>query len=294
MLTVRAHDENHSSRKLIYWLSGLTVLFAAILVVVVYSYPRQQLLAFNAEYIGTYRGLGWHDEPGYFGKNWFRIHWKADDGILTEVIYREYGYSPVRSSYPDGSLRYAGLCLVEQNGTLDEPIPDEHDVLQAKYYSPEGRLLSEIKGATGIQTLCDAAGNVVWELKLVGGQRRALTVRDSSGEVLRSIYYDQTGDAIEPFAYVKNHANDTPRIRGRGLVKGFHEDPGGEIGRWYWFYDDGSLESIVNHVLEPPVEQMFERGERFPTEEERAEIRAIEAKLECQSTAELSNTLDGD
>ncbi|QDT01396.1 toxin-antitoxin system YwqK family antitoxin [Adhaeretor mobilis] len=266
-------SEARRPRKLVYLLSGLAVALFLLVVMSIYVYPRQQELSFNPAYIGTYRGVGLHDGAGYFGKNWFRVHWETDDGISTEVLIDDYGYGPFQSYYPDGELRGTGLCLVEPNGGMEDPMPDEHDVLQGKFYAPDGSLLSEVINGTGTQTLCDAAGNIIWKLRLKAGTRREHWMFSSDGVTLSHTRYDH--DELVNGAYISEHYNGKPKARGR-----YRSGYGSTVGNWYRFHDDGSLESITDHDTEPPAEQKFERGERFPTPKEQAEIRAIEAELE--------------
>jgi hypothetical protein len=91
------------------------ILVFAILVVCVlglvalYASPKSQVLSVHESYVGYYRGLGWNDGGGFFGKNWFRIVVREGDGSYWVVDVNGPGYAPNRGYYATGVLREEGV-----------------------------------------------------------------------------------------------------------------------------------------------------------------------------------------
>lgn len=122
-----------------------------------------------ASYVGYYYGFGLADRPGiFFGRNYYRVRMaptRAEDG-LTDVGFSGVGWNRFRETYPNGTLREEGIRRVTLNGTFNEglePDPDLHDVKEGKYYDPSGKLGSEVKDGTGVQTYWNTSGVKVWE-----------------------------------------------------------------------------------------------------------------------------------
>jgi len=135
--------ENRSITRPLLWifLLGL-VFFTLTLLATIYYSPQKQVLTINSDYVGYYYGLGLHNGTGFAGKNWFRVHVDEGNDCYWEVDMNGYGYSPYQGYYPNGNLREEGICLVEENGGPGgDPAPDRQQVLQGRYYDPQGKLV---------------------------------------------------------------------------------------------------------------------------------------------------------
>ena len=158
-------------------------------------WPKSQPLPVNEKYYrGYYRGLGLVDGPGFPGKDFFRVVVKHIDEGYWEVRFRGAGYSPYRGYYPNGTLREEGECRVEFYGVdQSDPCPDNHDVRWGKYYLPDGRLGSEVRDGSGVQTYWSSNATKVWELELKDFKRRRLTMWKPDGTRLTQEEYDHNG-----------------------------------------------------------------------------------------------------
>lgn len=289
MATDPAHHENHNSRKLNYALGGLVVGLFVILLLACYSHSRQEKSITGAfmsgrSFTGSYRGLGWHNEPGFFGKNWYQVRMDVQDygGYWAEAQFSGYGYTPFRSYYPDGAIRSEGRCLVKQD-EFGQPYLDETDILDGKYYDLEGKLLSQVKYGKGVRTLTDATGRVRSETL----QRRdgsTVTSWFNRSEVrIKQWTYGSDRKASGPF--LENYPSGKPHLRGRY---------GPDVFLRFALAEDGSLQFIERNKPNDHNREDYKPGERFPTEEERVEIQAIEAELGYRTKADPANTPVGD
>jgi hypothetical protein len=163
-------------------------------------WPKSQPLSVNEQYYrGYYRGLGLSDQRGFLGKNFYRVVVQDIDEGYWEVWFREAGYSPYRGYYPNGTMREEGECLVEFVGFGgNEPVPDRHAVRWGKYYLPDGRLGSEVKNGSGIQTYWYSDGTECWELELRDFKRRRLMWRKPDGTLFTQEEYDRDGRWLPP------------------------------------------------------------------------------------------------
>lgn len=115
--------------------------------------PRSQSITRDKSAIGYYTGLGISDGSGYFGKNWYRLvyHESQDDSDRLNgrwvIDISRSDYSSFRGYYATGVLREEGQCMVVLDGT--GPQPDWLDIQRAKFYDPNGELVSEIKNGNG-------------------------------------------------------------------------------------------------------------------------------------------------
>ena len=229
-------------------LAVVTVVPAGLLVS--YFLPRHD--APRSGVIATYYGLGWHDEPGFFGKNWVHLRIEWGDGCWQEVDMDGYGYSPTRGYYPDGAIREESVVLVNESDGTPNWLGDP--VLQGKYYDINGKLVSEVTDGTGRQILHDPSGSKRWELELRDGKRVEHIQYSPSGHVLHRHRYDAAGRAHGLF--VSHYEDGTPRGRGR-FRNGEH------VGIWYGFHPDGSVRSIEDNNATPSTLVEFDPGERF-------------------------------
>jgi hypothetical protein len=248
------------------WLSltlgvlAVIVVPAAILLALYYT-PRHELASYYTPQseepqlaVRTYHGLGWHEEPGYMGKNWITYRRDEDDGCYWEIDLREYGYSHARGYYPSG-------VLMEESECKTVPDPDRHDVRNGRYFDPNGKLVSEIINGTGRQTLFYAEGTVRCVLDLKVGSRVELTWHSSSGHVILHCRYDENERFHGP--HIINHQDGTPKWR-------YRFEHGNEIGNWYLFHPDGTIKEIGGNGTSPPSE--FAAGERHITADELAAV----------------------
>jgi hypothetical protein len=202
-----------------------------------YWIPKSQALFYGDAYVGYYRGLGYTNERGYFGKNWYRIVVHEDADGYWEVDVNGMGYNSYRGYYGTGVLREEGMCLVEENA--DDIAPDRHDLLHGKFYDPKGNLIAEVKNRTGKQILCFADGTRFWELDLVNGQRARVRMWYPNGQLV----------VEEKFVEGRWHGK-TVGYHPNGQIRFCGEYAAGKrVGIWRRYKEDGSLESETNHDL---------------------------------------------
>jgi hypothetical protein len=223
-----------------------------------YFHPRHQELA--AGETGTYCGLGWHDGPGYAGKNWLLLRAEEDDGCWWEVDLDGYGYSTTSGFYANGAVMERSVSLVEEGAHC--PLWDRHQVRDGTYFDLDGNVVSEIKSGTGRQTLFDANGVKSWELELRNGKRVELDWYWPTGHVLLSEAYDD--QERRHGIFIEEYEDGIPKRRGR-------YEHGERVGLWYHLYPDGSVETLEDYGTDPSTDTHFARGERQLTAEERAD-----------------------
>ena len=141
---------------------------------------------------GYYFGFGLINKPGIlFGKNYYRVRLAptADEDGFTDVVFAGEGWNTFRGTYPNGTLREEGVCRVYWNGTFSgglEPDPDLSDVKDGKYYDPTGKLASEVKNGTGVQTYWNCKGIKIWELELKDFKRARVSQWHDDGQPIKA------------------------------------------------------------------------------------------------------------
>lgn len=215
----------------------IAVACSAIAMAVPYWIPKRQVLTLNDAYVGYYRGLGLTQRRGYFGRNWFRVVVHEDADGYWEVDVSGLGYNKYRGYYGSGQLREEGLCMVEENGGGYDIAPNRHDLLSAKFYDPNGKLISEVKNRTGKQVLCHASGQRLWELDLLDGEYAHLRKWYKNGQLAHeSAYRDGKQHGVSVGYYPNGQLN----------YRGTYED-GKKTGIWVHYSKDGIPESEADH-----------------------------------------------
>lgn len=210
----------------------------AIAIAVPYWIPKRQVLTLNEAYVGYYRGLGQTNGRGYFGRNWFRVVVHEDIDGYWEVSVDGLGYNEYRGYYGNGQLREEGLCMVIENGPGGYDIaPMRHDLLNAKFYDPNGQLISEVQNKTGKQILCHANGQRFWELDLLDGKYEHAKMWDINGQLTHESEYrigEQHGVSVGYYP--------SGQLKYRGAYA-----RGRKTGKWVWFTEDGKLDSETDY-----------------------------------------------
>ncbi len=185
-----------------------------------------------------YRGFGFNDGTGIFGKRWYAVTFDPeDDGSHWQFEFIEPGYNPFKAYYADGTLQQEGECLIEVMGFENGPYPDWHNLRWAKCYRPDGSLGSEVIDGTGIQTQWMPGGTKTWELELLNYQRTAHTMWYPNGQLHAHQAY-VNGRVHGPFiSYYPSGAKQT---------EGAY-DAGRRVGTWIRYNEDGSVESSESH-----------------------------------------------
>ncbi|GEM_PF-2364739 len=220
----------------------LLPLLCAVGLQIVYWVPRSQPLSWDPGIVGYYRGLGLSDEPGYMGKNWCRLEFRyaGSDGFLGgywEVDIDGLGYNQYRGYYLTGVLREEGLCMVVEEGT-EVRARCREELHRAKFYDPNGALISEIIDGTGKQILCFSNGQRFLEAEFVNGKSSGPVRVWSRNGRLRCEAYDRNGIADGPCtSYFPNGG-----VQNQGEYK-----DGKEVGVWVHYAEDGSVASRINH-----------------------------------------------
>jgi len=149
-------------------------------------YPKKDKF-FPDEPLGAiryYRGFGLTDKPSIAGKRYYRL-----DVVLTcpedgrcEVDFR-YGREkhPFIALYPYGTIRAKGYCTVVLDH-FGQPI-DIGQITDGVFYSPSGRITTEVRDGTGVETYWSYAGIKIWEAHLKGGHRTRLTMWHRNGQL---------------------------------------------------------------------------------------------------------------
>jgi antitoxin component YwqK of YwqJK toxin-antitoxin module len=210
--------------------------------------------------VGTYYGLGWHDGPGYTGRNWVRLRDEGTDGCWWEIDLDGYGYSTTNGYYANGAVMDRSVTLVEEN--VDGPYWDRHQVRDGTYFDPDGNVVSEVRAGTGRQTWFYANGGKHWEVELRDGQRVEHAMHWPNGHLMNTHGYD--GNERPHGDYTSDYEDGTPRTRGP-------YEHGKHVGLWYHFYPDGSVEKIEDYRTDPSTTTHFEPGERQLRDDELAD-----------------------
>ena len=119
----------------------------------IYFLPKSYLPQGRPDLQLFYRGFGFSQQPGFFG----RIYERAviDDGLAgtTHVRFSQSGFSDFESFYAEGRLRVSGKCRVEFYDLTACPYPSTGVVRSATYYSPTGKIASTVdEKGTGVLT----------------------------------------------------------------------------------------------------------------------------------------------
>ncbi len=145
-----------------WWVCGLCVATLSIIAVGVESWPKATPLSLNPNvFVGYYWG------GGLLGKHFYRV--VANEGLYGhwEVAFRgNPGYYAYRGYYPDGTIREEGEIYVGLSGLPLEPIPNTSDVKWGNYYTPDGKLGSQVRDGTGEQKFWYPNGKLRWRLVL--------------------------------------------------------------------------------------------------------------------------------
>lgn len=169
----------------------------AVLLGVPYSWPKSEQLQYlvtpNDDHIGYYRGLGWIEEPGFFGKNFYRLRILTGGGdpieyVNVDVFIDEKDSCPFRAHYPDGTLRLQGVGSVEFTGYGgNEPVPNIDYPRAGNYYRPDGTLGSEIVDGTGVATIWNVDGAKMSEWRIEDYEFVSWTQYDVDGNATKHI-----------------------------------------------------------------------------------------------------------
>lgn len=220
----------------------LLPLLCAVGLWIVYWMPRSQPLSWDPSIVGYYRGLGLTDGPGYMGKNWFRLEFRERgiDGLLGgywEVDIDGLGYNQYRGYYLTGVLREEGLCMVVEEGT-EVRAKYRAELQRAKFYGPNGALISEIKDGVGKQILCFSNGQRFLEAEFNNGKCSGpMRVWGRNGRLRCEAYY-RNGTADGPCtSYFPN---------GGVQYQGEYKD-NEEVGVCVHYAEDGSIVSRIVH-----------------------------------------------
>ncbi len=117
-----------------------------------------------------YRGIKIPGDSLVLFKKYYGIVYKdRNTGTLFSIVFEKEGYNPFFLFYEGGGIAGRGLCKVNNNGY--EIMEDIHDIQEAEFYDPEGKLVSEIHDGTGIQKLYYSNGTLYWELELENFKR---------------------------------------------------------------------------------------------------------------------------
>jgi hypothetical protein len=211
-------------------------------VAVAWAWPKSCPLSLSPSFTGYYRGFGLGGVP-LLGKVFYRATFPTtspDDG-LTEVSFSARGWNPFRGTYPDGTLREEGVCWVDINGGANDPAPNIHQVQWGKYYDPSGKMVSEIKDGTGIQTYFTRKGVKTWELELKDGERVHLSWWHDTGTLFHT----------ETYAADKVHSESASYYPSGKLERAGSCYLGRPTGTWTEYNEDGSVKSVEHYGAAP-------------------------------------------
>lgn len=226
----------------------IVVAFVAVFLAIPYWIPKHQVLSINDRYTGYYRGLGFHNSRGYFGKSWYRIVVDDDDGCYWEVEVKRLGYNQYRGYYESGVLREEGECIIEPNSF--DIYPDRTDLLWGQYYDPKGNLISSVVDKTGKQILCYPNGKFAWELDLLNGDRTLVRMWHPNGQMTLESRWEPGEDHGTSVGYYPN---------GQMEYRGKYSKSGHSVGVWTRYNEDGSLDSEIDHGADDDVVLEHER-----------------------------------
>jgi len=200
-------------------------------------------------YVAYYRGFGFNDRPGMFGRNYCRVRLAprtAEDGF-TDVAFLGEGWNSFRGTYPDGTLREEGVCWVMLNAGI-EPFTGLDEVKDGKYYDPNGKLGSEVKDGTGVQTYWNCDGTKVWELEFIDYKRARHAMWYDNGQ-LRAEQRYRNGRVNGSFV--------TYYASGVKLREGSY-NCGERVGKWVEYNPDGTIKEVVDNDIPCPEPAMFD------------------------------------
>ncbi len=160
-------------------LSATAVLLVSI--IVAYRYPR----AVRYEEYGItlyYHGLGISDSPEWHGRLFDYADVDEFCSCVTRVVVHGRGRGKFETRRSNGSICGHGTCFVEYVCDPQVPIPDVDRVLQGKYFSQSGDLLSEVSDGTGKKIVVAAADGRRYEVQLHRGAKLRAALFDHHGE----------------------------------------------------------------------------------------------------------------
>ena len=217
-----------------YFIASTCVIVA---LAIPYWIPKQQVLSVHDAYVGYYRGLGITEGNGYFGRNWFKI--KVDEGSegYWEVRVSGQDYHKYIGYYRDGQIREEGYCAIEIYNNYDGIVPNRHDLLNAKFYDPNGKLISEVTNKTGKQILCYPNGQWKWELDLDKGKYAQLKTWHRNGQLA----------SVERYSNGLRHGESVSFYSNGQIHRKAYYTNDKRSGTWLEYLEDGSLESETSY-----------------------------------------------
>lgn len=251
--------ENPTDKRKVSWKLwlGLCILFFSLALIGTATYyyflPKQKNLYGSNLFIGTYHGFGLGNSPGFLGMNFVSVRMKYDDGSWTDVEIDGDGYSPFKSFYANGNLRGEGVCMVEVSGNRSEPYVNSDDVLNGKFYGPNGKLVAQVKNGTGRILHCYADGSTLSRIDLKNGKHMSFIWYWPTGAAHTYATCDSAGETHG--VYLSDYEDGTP------LIRGIYEH-GKKVGRWFYFHSDSSVELIKDHSTDPPTTTEFALGKK--------------------------------
>jgi hypothetical protein len=148
-------------------------------------WPKSCPMPVNEEmFTGYYRGFGFGDQPGFFGKNFFGVTMDYQ-GEHWEMRFAGKGVAQFEGRDADGRLRAEGVCHVTfSDGDFPDPVFD--NVVNASYYDPQGKLAAQVIDGTGVQIYWARNGVKTWERIMKNGKTVDLKIWNSKGEARSS------------------------------------------------------------------------------------------------------------
>jgi hypothetical protein len=217
----------------------------AVILLIYYFWPKSCKLGGEMNvgqffyYTGYYRGFGLVKEPGILGRNYFCVRFAPTveaDGF-TDVQYTGEGWNPFRGTYPNGTLREEGVCQVHLN-FVTEPLPEYLEAKkEGKYYDPNGKLGSEIRDGSGIQTYWNHKGVKVLELEFKDFKMTHLARWHENGQPMIERHYV---DGLENGPVVSYYESGVKEKEGQ---KRF----GQPVGNWTYYNADGSVKEVIDY-----------------------------------------------
>ena len=173
-------------------------LILIILIVVVISglasywyYPKscQISISNSPNLIGTYRGFGLENKPGFLGKNFFRfsiIDTIFEDGFSWVECHGKEEYCKFLGVYANGQKRMEGECWIEVFNSEGELSPNTDKIKWGKYFKPDGTLASEVVEGDGKKTLWSIDGVKLWEVDIENSKMVKYSMWDRQGKLVSS------------------------------------------------------------------------------------------------------------
>lgn len=271
-------SEARNSQRLVLGLLGLLGLLIGVMLWTLYHLPRSeaitmhrgQMQMFSGSCTGYYRGLGWHNDPGYFGKNWFSLtadfhHYTARFRLEAEI--EAFGYVPFRSYYQNGSLQAEGKCLLKWEPVSTGPVFFPLGIREANYYDRQGKPLSTIRLGEGVFSLQHKNGKSVFQMAILSS--RVLSTHDgaiSQGSSYRG--YGEVGSFRGPYFILRQDGS---------LASIGHYGRGG--GLQYDFAEDGSILKWHDNSEGQNLREVYQPNERYPSLEEQAWIDEVKTSI---------------